>query len=392
MSNELQVINLLGGALAIPEHLRNAPSIVGDIPTGDTRTRVGLKGRDFHIIRGGVEEGTVPTKHLDVILIGAVPHISRTYFPGAYVEGVATAPSCYSVDGNVPAPDVRFPQSEKCMSCPQNVEGSSLTGDRKGKACGFFRRVALLLRDYDQTTPFQMDIKSMGLWGEDGQNGQYGFQEYAKKLKAHNVDAGHVVTRLTFDPSVGVPKLLFQAAGFIDAEELARVSEFVQSGAVAETLKISMATFDGGNLPVVPEQTGEPAKPIQQPAQTAPKPTPQARPVAAPTPVAEDVPQAMPIKKPTLLKATTPAPTAQPPAPKVLQPRVVQQVPMPQEQGEMELTDEQARTPPAGFNYPPQNRQNLAPLRPTRVQQPAAQEAPPQDDSELESLLSELNG
>lgn len=381
IGQQLQTLNIgSSGMLALPSHLVNAPSVVGDIPTGDSRTRIGLKGREFHIIRGGVEEGVVDTKYLDVVIVGAQPYISRSYYGKAYVEGEATAPSCYSVDGNVPAADVRNPQNDKCMSCPQNQDGSSVAGDKKSKACGFFRRVAVVTMGYDDWTVFQMDVKSMSLWGES-QGAQFAFQEYAKKLKSHNVDPGHVITRMTFDPSVGVPKLLFQAMGFVDAEQLARVLDLVSSGQVAPAIEVSMATFDGANAQTVVPEAAEPARAAapapQRPAPTLRQPTPApAVQAASAAPAAQDTPT---LKRPTLLR-----------------PAVVHaNVPLPatevQSQEEQDATVMQ-QINDTKINYPPKNRPGM----PLKTITPAARQAPAPapaaaSNDELEALLAELS-
>jgi hypothetical protein len=167
MANQLQVIDLNStGALALPAHLQNLPTIVGPIAQGDTRNRIGLKGREFHIFKGGVEEGVIETKHADIIIVGAYPAISRMFYDKPYEEGVALAPVCYSANGITPDADSSAIQSDKCQTCPQNVKGSSLGGGEKSKACGFFRRIAVVLFGDPEYTIYQLDLKSQSIWGD----------------------------------------------------------------------------------------------------------------------------------------------------------------------------------------------------------------------------------
>lgn len=313
MTQQLSVIDLgsTSRALALPSYLTSAPAIVGTIPTGDTRNRLGLKGREFHLIKGGIEVGTIDTKHVDVIIVGAVPAISRQYYDSRYVEGEATAPVCYSKDGNTPAQDVKNPQSDRCNTCPQNVVGSSLNdATGKGRACGFFRRTAVILAGYEDLTVFQLDVKSMSLWGEGiEREARYAFNDYAKKLQAHNIDAGKVITRLTFDPQVSVPKLLFQAIGYITEEQLAQVVELVENNQVSPVLDVTMATVDlSGEVPgAVPTHTGPEPENTQEAAPDRPtiKPAVRAPAATAPAPVT-----GRPSLKPTV---RAPAPVAAPP-------------------------------------------------------------------------------
>lgn len=319
MTQQLSVIDLgsTSRALALPSHLISAPAIVGTIPTGDTRNRLGLKGREFHLIKGGIEVGIIETKHVDVIIVGAVPAISRQYYDSRYVEGESSAPVCYSKDGNVPAQDVKNPQSDRCNTCPQNVVGSSLNDNTgKGRACGFFRRTAVILAGYEDLTVFQLDVKSMSLWGEGiERESRYAFNDYAKKLQAHNIDAGKVITRLTFDPQSSVPKLLFQAIGYITEEQLAQVVELVESNQVSPVLDVTMSTVDlsGEIAGVVPTHTGP--EPEETPAPAAPdRPTikPAMRAPAAAAPAPAPVATRLTIKPTVRAPAPVPAPAPAP--------------------------------------------------------------------------------
>lgn len=281
MANQLQVIDLSGGALAVPSYLQGI-SVVGQIPVGDARNRLGLKGREFHIIRGGVEEGTLETKYCDVILVGAVPHISRQFYPTAYVEGEATAPVCYSIEGKAPEKDSKDPQSDKCNTCQWNIKGSAMNGNSKAKACGFLRRTAVILYGDAEFTIFQLDMKSLSLWNEgDPSKNIYSFQEYAKKLNAHNIDPGTVITRLRFDPNAGVPALTFQAIGFASQEQIARIMELVNNGDVAKVLEMTSSTIDLSNEQ--PAQVVQQSESEEEPAPDEPTLKPAARPVVRQT-------------------------------------------------------------------------------------------------------------
>jgi len=308
MANELKVIDLSGGQLVVPSYLQGL-SVVGNIPVGDARNRLGLKGREFHVIKGGVEEGVLETKYCDVILVGAVPHISRQFYAKAFEEGVAAAPVCYSIEGKVPEQDSKEPQASTCNGCQWNVKGSALNGNSKAKACGFLRRTAVILNGDPDFTIFQLDMKSLSLWNDgDPAKNIYSFQEYAKKLQAHNIDPGTVITRLRFDPNAGVPALTFQAIGFASQDQIARIMDLVSSGEVAKVLDITIATIDvsGEAPPAAAEEQEEEGldQPTlrQAPAATqrpATRPTaPVVRPTAALAAPARAAPVARPVVQP----------------------------------------------------------------------------------------------
>ena len=330
MSNQMVTINLnaLTKADQLPAYLQNLPSIVGTIPVGDTRNRLGLKGREFHIIRGGVEDGVTDTKYIDVIIVGAVTTVSRQFYAKRFVEGEGAAPNCYSADGVVPAADVKHPQHSKCNGCPQDAKGSSLNAEEgsKGRACGFFRRCAVLLPAFDDTPLiYQLDVKSMSLWGEsDERNNRYSFQDYAKKLQAAGRDVGTIITRLHFT-SASVPVLQFEPFAYVPQDRIPQIIELVETNAIAPVLDVTMATVDISELPPAEAapQAAEPAAPV---VVVQDKPTLRPTTVTAPAPATVAPPAApataatpRPVLRPTLRPAVAaPAPAAQPVPPRVV--------------------------------------------------------------------------
>lgn len=276
MSNALTVFDL-GSSITVPDYITGAPAIVGKLASGDARNRISLLGREFHIIKGGVEEGVLDTRHCDVILVGAVPYVSRQYYASAWDPNNPTPPTCYSVDGKTPNADVKDKQSDKCNTCQWNEKGSALAGNEKARACGFFRRLAVVLVGDPTYTIYQLDLKSKSLWN-DGipKENAYSFTEYAKKLQAHSIDAGTVITRLRFN-SDSVPVLVFQAVGFASKDDLTKVVSLVNEGEVGKVLEISMSTVD----------LGHEVRPSQEPATAAPKANPvEDTPTLKPSPVA----------------------------------------------------------------------------------------------------------
>ncbi len=307
-----RAIDLSGTPPMLPDYLVNMPTIVGRVTVGTARNRLGLKGREFHVFRGGVEEGTLDTKYADVVIVGAIPHVSRIYYRGNYMDGEAKAPSCYSVDGIRPASDVKSPQCGTCMACPQNVVGSGTTAgsDGKTRACGYFRRLAVVFPG--DPTVYQLDVKAQGLFDKKGDlaNNRYSFNEYAKKLASANngagIDLGYVITRLSFDPAVSVPKLFFQPIDYIAQDEVAMVVDLIESGAVKQALELTMTTVDLSSEAPAAAQASEPPKPVV--AASAEENEPEA-------PSAVDKPTLRPAIRPTQRQATAEAPPQARPAP-----------------------------------------------------------------------------
>ena len=279
MSNDMILSNT--NAFQLPAHLQGANVNVSEgflATIGTGGNRIGLKGSRFRQIVNGKEEGVWDENYLDVIILGAVPAISRIFYEGAYEQDTKTAPNCYSADGIAPADDVKNKQAEKCATCPQNQKGSKIANGQKVKACGFFQRVVLMLAGDTEGMTYTLDIKSMGIFGESHPNiNKYNIRDYTKLLANRGADMGMVVTRLSFDTDSSVPKLLFSAARFVEPEELAVVQMKVASEEVKRLLQINMSTVDLSGEVDGDEQQAPPASQPQA-AQTV---KPAAQPVKA---------------------------------------------------------------------------------------------------------------
>ena len=84
-----------------------------------TGKRISIKGGVFRLIADGKEVAAVEERYLDVVVVNAAAKVSRTYYEGAYDENKATAPSCFSQNGDVPDPSIKTPQFANCANCPQ---------------------------------------------------------------------------------------------------------------------------------------------------------------------------------------------------------------------------------------------------------------------------------
>ncbi len=350
---------------------------------GDSRNRIGLKGSRFRQILNGKEEGVFDENYLDIILVGAVPTVSRVYYAQKFNSASGAkqkSPACYAVDTNDgPPPDVQHPQSSKCEICPQNVKGSAISeSGQKTRACGFFRRIAFFLAGDMTGTLYYCDIKSMGLFGESNKAlNKFNLNDYAKALKSHGVDASQVVTRISFDTDQSVPKLLFQPLRVITVEEKAVITKLVDGNEITDYTTINMSTVDiSGEESAVEEDVAAPAAPAApaaQPVAQAPRPqAPKATPVAQkPQPVAQ-------APRPQAPKAT---PVAQKPQQAAL---VIEDVTPPVEAAPVQQTVQRPAVPPVQKPAAVSHAQNPAPVS----VQPVVQEV--SSDAELADILGNL--
>lgn len=316
--------------MVVPEYLQGVntglnQSMLAAVMMGGNR--IGLKGSRFRIIVNGKEEGIVDANYFDVIILGAHEANSRIFYENAYKSNEKnSAPSCYSADGVAPPDDVKVKQSEKCAICPQNVTGSKITDSGyKTKACGYFRRLVVMMAGDLAGTAYQLDVKAMGLFGDSHANtNQYSLNDYIKFVSARNVDMGVLVTRLSFDTDQSVPKLLFAANRYVTQEEMAVVRERAVAEDVRQMTCVNMNTIDLSNEVTAPDE-----EPAPVPAQVVKPVVAQViKPVAATPQAVKPTVAAPQVVKPatqvqTVTRVGQPAPATT--APQVIKPTAAPQ-------------------------------------------------------------------
>lgn len=321
--------NLVPVNVNIPAHLAariGAPSVLAQsvmagLGGGPAYPKISIKGSRFRIKEGSTET-VLNTLELDVVIVGANPRLSKTWYAAKWDPNAEpNAPDCYSLDGVSPAADAANPQNDLCASCPKNAWGSEVT--EKGqqlKACSDFKRLAVVAADDASGPVYLLEVTPAALKG---------LNQYQRELTMRGIPAEVVKTKVSFDTDASFPKLKFGFGGFLDAD--------------------TQAVVDGlFGTPEVLEVTGEAAASAPQPApvaapapapkpQVAPKPVavvapPPPAPAPAPTPAAEaaprrgfgaskpaapvaEAPVAAPAPAPRVVRARAAAPAAAPAAP-----------------------------------------------------------------------------
>ena len=248
-----------------------------------------------------------PVQTIDVVVVGLASGVSKTYYPGQYVEGSMDKPDCMSANGVTPDVGVPNRQSAYCGPCPQNQWGSRTTAQgKRAKACQDARRLAVVPAGNEANEDFGgamlFRIPAMSLVALD---------KYCRDLERMNVDISQVVTRLGFEPSMAYPSITFTAAGWVQsAEAYAIVAEHVQSEAVNR---------------IINESGLEPTPTIDQPSPGMAALTATPRPTFAPM-----QPAAPAIPPPVQQAAPPPPPVQQAPAPSPFR-QAAQPAPQPQQ-------------------------------------------------------------
>ena len=266
--------NIVPTNIQVPAHLAArigqpsalAQALAGGVAGGESAPRISIKGARFRIVEGG-NETVLDSTTLDVIIVGANPRLSKTWYAKQWTpDAEPSAPDCYSLDGVKPHPESTTPQNELCAGCPQNAWGSKVTPmGQQIKACSDQKRLAIVAADDPSGPVYLLQVTPAALKG---------LNAYQKELSMRGIAPEIVRTRVSFDTSASFPKLQFGFGGFLSENEMVAVDELFGSDKVKEI-------------------TGEAAAPAPA-ALPAPVAKPRAAPVKEVAPEPEPEPEAAP--------------------------------------------------------------------------------------------------
>lgn len=209
--------------------------------SGGSGKRLSIKGNKFRLIVDGEQVSVSREDTMNVVVVNAAA-VSRTYYEGTYDPNNPSAPTCWSVDTRVPAPEVPAEQRKaaRCADCPMNVKGS---GQGEGRACRFNQRLAVTLEGKPDEV-YQLQLPATSIFGE-AKNGNMGMQAYAKLLNAHNTPIIAVLTEMRFDENAETPKLFFKPVRPLNQEELEAAVAAKDSEEAIKAITLTVAQTDG---------------------------------------------------------------------------------------------------------------------------------------------------
>ena len=236
---------MLFRSAVIPAHLQKGPldaltkSLMG---SSDTK-RISIRGGIFRMIVGGQEVAKNEDRAMDIVIIRAAEHTSRSYYAGTYVEGANALPDCWSTDGTKPDAQVKAPQCSNCAQCPMNAAGS---GQGTSKACRYARRLAVVLgNDIENSDVYQLVLPAQSIFGK-GESGKMPLGQYAKFIGGHGLSVSSVVTEARFDTNSATPKLTFRAVRPLTVDEMALALEKADSDDAINAVTYNPAQMDRG--------------------------------------------------------------------------------------------------------------------------------------------------
>lgn len=196
----------------------------------------------FKRIINGEQVGNAVRAELDVIIVHALPDVSRVYYKGAYDPNAKpTLPDCWSNLGKVPEPEASNQQSTACNTCPQNVKGSGQNG---GRACRYQRRLAVLVVGDPSGDVYQFNVPAKSLFGK-GTGNVHPFESYVKFLLANGESPDTVVTNISYDLNADSMQLLFTPMRNISDEEYDLVVAAQASPDAKAYTMLTVAQADG---------------------------------------------------------------------------------------------------------------------------------------------------
>lgn len=300
----IQVPAHLAGRVGVPSVLGAA--LTGGLSSGNSFPKISIKASRFRIVEGDTET-VLDSTNLDVVVVGANPRLSKTWYAKAWSKDAEpTAPDCFSLDGVGPDPEATDPQNDMCASCPQNAWGSKVTDSgQQIKACSDNKRLAVVAADDASGPVYLLSVTPAALKG---------LNQYQKELSVRGIPPEIVKTRVSFDTDASFPKLKFTFGGFLDADTQATVDGLFGTESVKEI------TGETPKTPVAVPQIAAPARVAPRPAVRAVAPVEEPAPAPAPAqavapkrgfgaskPVA---PAAAPAAKPAAKPAAAAAPAA----------------------------------------------------------------------------------
>ena len=205
------------GKRELPAHLRErreAGPSDWDRIGGEAVPRIVVTRRKIEAHMGNtvVAESRDP---ITVVMLKAGP-VGRVYYYDTYQDGDTQAPDCYSLDGEVPAPDARYPESRRCDTCPQNQKGSSRT-KRDSKACRYRQNVAIAIPGQDEI--FRLSLPATAIFDpEPNEDGMMALNAYVKTLRASDATPDMVWTEVGPDEFSETARAMFYPKGWIEDE------------------------------------------------------------------------------------------------------------------------------------------------------------------------------
>ena len=254
--------DLIPSNIKLPAHVaarvgkqsRLASALSSGMAQGEMFPRISIKGARFRIVEGDSEVVLDQTK-LDIVIVGANPNLSKTYYKKKWnPDAEPSAPDCFSLDGIKPHTSAEDPQNDICATCPHNAWGSRVADNgQKLKACSDKKRLAVVAAEDPDGPMYLLEVTPAALKG---------LNQYQKELSMRGIPPEIVITKIGFDTNASFPKLQFGFGGFLDEETQEIVDGLFEKPEVKqitgeEDAGISGDPLETKSMPAIPKAEPE---------------------------------------------------------------------------------------------------------------------------------------
>ena len=266
----------------LPDYLKEVQldDVTKALSGGNNATkRIALGNNKFLLKVNGAEISKTNTDKLEVVIVNASKHVSRTFYAKAWdPKADAAPPDCWSNDGEKPDATVKEPQSHSCVGCPQDIAGS---GQGETKACRKNRRIAVALASDLDGDVYQMTLQSKSVFYDmkhPGDLDHMPFNQYAKYVGTQGYNLNSLVTEMRFDEDSTVGKLFFRPVRFLEKPEWEQSVKQGNTSAAKNAITMTVAQTDGVKKLAAPEpavaeaEVAEPTKRAEKKAEPKAKP------------------------------------------------------------------------------------------------------------------------
>lgn len=229
------------GAVATTQ--RRTTALGQSLASASTMRRIATNTNGtFKRIVNGEQIGNAVRGELNVIIVDALPKVSRTFYAGKYDPNAKpTLPDCWSNLGDKPEESAPNKQGKNCADCPKNIKGS---GDNGGRACRFQRRIAVLVEGDPTGEVYQFNVPAKSLFGK-GSGNVHPFESYVKYLLANGESPDTVVTNISYDLNADSMELLFTPLRCIDDAEFDLVTKAQADPETKKYVQLTVAQGEG---------------------------------------------------------------------------------------------------------------------------------------------------
>lgn len=233
----------------LPDYLKEVQldDVTKALSGGNNSTkRIALGNNKFLLKVNGAEISKTNSDKLEVVIVNASKHISRTFYVKAWdPKADAAPPDCWSNDGEKPDATVKEPQHHACIGCPQDIAGS---GQGETKACRKNRRIAVALASDLGGDVYQMTLQSKSVFYDmkhPGDLEHMPFNQYAKYVGTQGYNINSLVTEMRFDGDSTVGKLFFRPVRFLERPEWEESVKQGETAAAKNAITMTVAQTDG---------------------------------------------------------------------------------------------------------------------------------------------------